>query len=80
MISPDVMVAKMGGAVSCEVAVTKLNGKFFVKAPAALGGKVEKVPADTLTDCINYKAWEWNQQLLAKKKLAVKEPGQEKTA
>lgn len=63
------MVAQMGGAVSCEVAVVKANGKFFVKAPSELGGKVESVPADSLVDCINYKTWEWNQELKAKNRV-----------
>ena len=57
------MIAQMGGAVKATVAVVKEKGKYFVKAPEALGGKVEQVAADTLTDCINYKTWEWNQEL-----------------
>lgn len=61
------MVAEMGGAVRAKVVVVKEKGKFFVKAPKELGGKVEAVPADTLTDCINYKTWEWNQELKGKK-------------
>jgi hypothetical protein len=64
------MVAQLSGAMECEVAVVKDKGKFFVKAPKELGGKLEKVPADTLTDCINYKTWEWNKELMAKKKSA----------
>ncbi len=70
MINPDVMVAQLDGAMECQVSVVKDKGKFFVKAPKELGGKVEAVLADTLTDCINYKTWEWNKELKAKKKAA----------
>lgn len=72
MVAKDVLVADLGGAVSARVAVVKEDGKFFVKAPKEFGGKLEAVPADTLTDCINFKAWEWNKELKAKEKAAKK--------
>lgn len=78
MVAPDVLVADLGGALSVRVAVVKEKGKFFVKAPKELGGKLEAVPAGSLTDCINYKAWEWNKELKAKEK-AARKGDQEKT-
>lgn len=78
MVAPDVLVADLGGAVSARVAVVKEDGKFFVKTPKELGGKVEAVHAGSLTDCINYKAWEWNKELKAKEK-AAKKGDREKT-
>lgn len=67
MVAPDVMVAEIGGRVNARVAVVKEHGKFYVKAPKELGGKVEAVKAGSLTDCINYKTWEWNEELEGRK-------------
>lgn len=64
--SPDVMVAKLGGAVRTEVAVVKHKGKFFFKGPESLGG-LQEVPADSLTDCLNYKVWELGEKLARQK-------------
>jgi hypothetical protein len=77
VVAPGVMVAQLSGAVRTKVAVIEEKGKFFVKSPKELGGKVEAVPADTLTDCINYKTWEWNQELKGKK-IAGKDYGEKK--
>lgn len=67
ILSPDVMVAKLGGAVNAKVAIVKHEGKFYFKGPAALGG-ITEVPADYLTDAVNYKVWELNHQMTKKKK------------
>lgn len=69
MVAPDVMVAQLSGRVNARVAVVKEQGKFYVKAPKELGGngKVETVKAGSLTDCINYKTWEWNEELEGRK-------------
>lgn len=65
MKNESVMVAHLSGAVNAEIAVVKHGGSFFVKAPKELGG-LEKVKAESLTDCINFKAWEWNEELKKK--------------
>lgn len=61
------MVAEIGGKVNARVAVVQEKGKFYVKAPKELGGKLESVKAGSLTDCINYKTWEWNEELEGRK-------------
>lgn len=66
-LSPDVMVAKLSGSVNAKVAVVKVKGKFFFKGPKSLGGTCE-VPADHLTDAINYHVWELNQKKAKKAK------------
>ena len=78
VVSPDILVADLGGAVHARVAVVKEKGKFFVKAPQELGGKLEQVPAASLTDCLNYKAWEWNKEIEGKKELENKKEGARK--
>jgi hypothetical protein len=62
----DVMVARLSGAVNAEVAVVKEGNKFFVKGPKELGGTV-RVPADSLTDCLNYHVWEQGEKIARKK-------------
>lgn len=63
---PDVLVAKLGGAVHTEVTVVKLKNKFYFKGPKSLGG-LQEVPADSLTDCLNYKVWELGEKMAAMK-------------
>lgn len=60
--APDVLVAKLGGAVRTEVTVVKHNNKYFFKGPKSLGG-LQEVPADSLTDCLNYKVWELGEKM-----------------
>jgi len=69
----DILVAHLSGAVNAKVAVTKEKGKYFFKAPQELGGKVCEVPADSLTDAVNYKVWELGADLAKKKGLKTKE-------
>jgi hypothetical protein len=64
--TPDVLVAKLGGAVRTEVTVVKHQGKFFFKGPKQLGG-LQEVPADSLTDCLNYKVWELGEKIAKQK-------------
>lgn len=66
IVSPDVMVGKISGKVSGKVAVVKVKNKFYFKGPKALGGICE-VPADHLTDAMNYKVWELNSEMKRKK-------------
>lgn len=64
--SNDIMVAKLGGAVRAEVAVVREGEKYYFKGPAKLGGTTE-VPADSLTDAMNYRVWELGEQAAKKK-------------
>lgn len=61
--APDVLVAKLSGALNAEVAIVKEKGKFFFKGPSG----IEVVPADSLTDAVNYKVWELGENIAAKK-------------
>lgn len=68
----DILVARLSGAVNAEVRVVKTNGKYFFDAPKSLGGR-QAVPADSLTDAVNYKAWELGDQISRKKGLKTGE-------
>lgn len=69
VLAPDVMVAKLSGSVNAKVAVVQMKGRFYFKGPKALGGVCE-VPADHLTDAINYRVWELNHGIAKNKKKA----------
>lgn len=62
ILSPDVMVARLSGKVNTQVAVVKHRGKFYFDAPKELGG-MTVVPADYLTDAVNYRVWELNEKM-----------------
>jgi hypothetical protein len=66
VLAPDVLVAKLSGRVNAKVAVVQVKDKFYFKGPKALGGICE-VPADHLTDAINYRIWELNHGIGKKK-------------
>lgn len=65
--APDVLVARLGGAVRAEVAVVKNDDDFYFVAPKRLGG-IQKIPADSLTDCLNYSVWELNDKVRKRSK------------
>lgn len=67
MKTPDVMVAKLSGAVRADVAVVKHRGSHYFVAPERLGG-LRRVPADSLTDCLHYCVWEMGEDMKAKGK------------
>lgn len=48
------MLAKLEGATDAVVAAVRHQGKYHFVAPAELGGVVDDVPADSLTDCMNW--------------------------
>lgn len=60
MKSPDLMVAKLSGAMSGSVATVKVGKKFYL---VTQDGKAREVPADSHTDCLNYSIWEMNESL-----------------
>jgi len=53
VVHKDLLVAKLSGAANTTVAAVKKGKKYFFVAPKSLGGTRE-VPADSLTDCMNY--------------------------
>jgi hypothetical protein len=65
--APDVLVARLSGRVNAKVAVVKIGRKFYFKGPKVMGGICE-VPAEYLTDALNYKVWESNHELKKKAK------------
>lgn len=46
-------MAKLSGAANSKVAAVRKGKKYYFVAPKKLGG-VQEVPADSLTDCLNY--------------------------
>lgn len=63
MKTPDVLVARLGGAIRATVAVVKTGEKYHFIAPKRLGG-VQEVPADCLTDCLNWSILEVNEKVV----------------
>lgn len=70
MKTPDVMVARLGGAVHADVAVVRTGEKYHFVAPERLGG-VQEVPADCLTDCLNWSVFEVNEKVLKERRRRV---------
>ena len=58
--SPDLMVAKLSGALSGSVATVKVGKKFYL---VTQDGKAREIPADSHTDCLNHSIWEMNETL-----------------
>lgn len=73
--SADILTAKLSGAVNAEVSVIRDGNKYFFKAPKELGG-LSEVPADSLTDCLNYKVWEMGTKVTKKQ---GKKPAEHRT-
>ena len=70
VMTPEVMTAKLSGAVKVEVGVVKLGEDFYFVAPKGLGG-TRMVPADSMTDCLHASVRELGKKF-AKKKPSVK--------
>lgn len=66
--TPDVLTARLSGAVRAQVAVVRHRGRHFFVAPGRLGG-IREVPADSLTDCLHYSVWEMGEKLKAGRKI-----------
>lgn len=71
MASKDVLVAKLSGAYSGTVAAVRVGKKYYLTAPKKLGG-TRVVPADSLTDCLNYEIGEIGKELGKKSKSSKK--------
>lgn len=71
--APDVMVAKLSGAVNANVAVVCHKGEHYFVAPKELGG-IRKVPADSLTDGLHASVFEMNMTEGQKPKKARRKP------
>lgn len=69
--TPEVMTARLSGAVRSEVAVVRERGDYYFVAPERLGG-TRKVAADNLTDCLHYSVWEMGEKLKRRAKKAGK--------
>jgi hypothetical protein len=63
MKTPDVLVARLGGAIRADVAVVKTGEKYHFVAPERLGG-VQEVPADCLVDCLNWSIVGVNEKIV----------------
>lgn len=59
---PDVLVAKLSGAVRAEVAAVREGRKYYFVAPERMGG-VREIPASSLTDCLHAWVWETNKEM-----------------
>lgn len=67
LASPDRLRAKLCGAVRADVEVVKKGKKYFFVAPKRLGGTRE-VPADSLTDGMNFSAWRLGEELALRRR------------
>lgn len=67
----NVLVGRLTGAVRCKVATVKKGQKYFMVAPKKLGG-IQEIPADSLTDCLNFGIWMLNEEMKSKKTNGLK--------
>ena len=58
MLSENVLLAKLSGAVNGTVAVVRRGKDFYFAKPKTLGGKARKVQADSMTDCLHQAVYE----------------------
>jgi hypothetical protein len=65
--APDVLVARLSGAVRAEVATVKCGQKYYFWAPPRLGG-IQEIAADSLTDGLHAAVWNMNEKLSSRKK------------
>lgn len=72
LVTPEVMTAELGGAVSGQATVLKHGSKYFFIAPdKGTSGAVE-VPADSLIDCLHASVWRMGAEIRG---IAVPENG-----
>jgi hypothetical protein len=64
LVSRDMLVARLSGPVKGTVAVVRKGEDFFFARPKELGGKVEKVAADSLTDCLHQAVFDLNNKIV----------------
>ena len=62
MMTPDVLVASLSGAVRTRVAVVREGEEYYLVAPRRLGG-TRPVAADSLTDCLHASVHEMGRKL-----------------
>lgn len=53
VVGKDMLVAKLSGKSNAQVAAVKKGDRYYFVAPKKLGG-TQEIPADSLTDCLNY--------------------------
>jgi hypothetical protein len=63
-------VARLSGAARTKVATVRHRGKYFFVAPKKLGG-IQKVAADSLTDCMNWSVAELGRHLARERKKRI---------
>lgn len=66
--TPDVMTAKLAGAMRREVAVVREGGKYYFVQDLARPEKARQVPADSMTDCLHASVRELNWDLERRKR------------
>lgn len=72
LVDENVLVGRLTGSVRCKVASVKKGEKYFMVAPEKLGG-TQEIPADSLTDCMNFGVWMMGEELkLEKRRKALK--------
>lgn len=72
--TPDVLVARLSGAVRTEVATVRCGKRMFFCAPERLGG-VREVPAWSLTEGLHAAIWDLNDRLSASPKGKARQCG-----
>lgn len=63
--TPDVLVAKLSGAVRGEVVTVRCGERYFYVAPEKAGGGkdgIREVPADSLTDGLHSAIYDLNEE------------------
>lgn len=65
IVHPDVMVAKLSGAVCGEAKTVRVGSKYYFVPPE---GPVKEVKAYSLTDCLHASVFEMHQEISAKRR------------
>lgn len=68
MLTKDVLAARLSGAEDCTILAVRHKRQFHLVAPERLGGFVDDVPADSLTDCVNWSVSVLGEELKRTKK------------
>ena len=73
VISPDVLMAKLSGALDVTISIVSRGEDFYIALPPSMGGGVRRVKADSLTDGLHQTVHEMNGKIEKSEKKVPKE-------
>src|SRR3990170_7667678 len=79
VISPDVLMAKLSGALDFTISIVRRGEDFYVALPPSMGGGVRRVKADSLTDGLHQTVHEMNGKIKKSEKKSKVSVGKAQT-